>query len=531
MSHETEKQTTTVNGPMGTTFEVISGRELPHSIEAEGALLAGVLADETGEAWAIALNCGVRPKAFFQPAATLLWELLSELRRQGQPGINIALLAEELRLRGQIDQVGGFAWLADITSRASTHINVRYYAEVVVLLWEMRHAVLLAGELRESAVAFTSRDDFASKAANVGQRLIGLGRKTAKRSMREEVSEGAEHVRAIAEGRFDHSRLVRTGIPTFDEKYGWFGIGGGDDKFVMIGGGSGHGKSVAGRQIAHQTLMDGKRVLAYTREQSVGDFVLLMASAATGYDLAQAATQPKDRTETFLAEVQRMSDEWAEQRLFVYSHSEATPLITVEDLIDHARAWCHLHGPPEFILIDFLQMFDTRKRFANAEQRVGYMAYALQALQRELGCVMCVLVQLNESGLSSAREVKHDDNGKLIHNMPHRGWVRDSQQIYFAADRFIFLYVPPETSEGAPQTEAGLTRLEVWWVQEKRRKGLTGYARTTFEKSYVRFVPRDFKRPLPGGTEHGEPLGADTTKRLPAGAKVDKSKFLKDQPF
>ena len=529
MSTESQSKATVVSGPTGHTFEVVSGTAMPHSIEAEERLLAGVLADDTGEAWAIALNCGVRPKAFFQPAATLVWELLSELRRQGQPGIDIALLAEELRMRGQLEQVGGFAWLTQVTQAAKTQLNVRYYAEVVVLLWEMRHTVQLAGELRESAVAFTSREDFAAKAAKIGQRLIGLGRKTAKRSMREEVSEGAEHVRAIAEGRFDRSRLVRTGIPTFDEKYGWFGSGGGDDKFIMIGGGSGHGKSVAGRQIAHQTLMDGKRVLAYTREQSVGDFVLLMASAAMGYDLAHAAEQPRDRTETFLAEVQRMSDEWAEQRLFVYSHSEATPLITVEDLIDLARAWCHLHGPPELILVDFLQMFDTRKRFANAEQRVGYMAYALQALQRELGSVVCVLVQLNESGLSSAREVKHDDNGKLIHNMPHRGWVRDSQQIYFAADRFIFLYVPPENSDGMPQTKSGLTRLEVWWVQEKRRKGLTGYARTTFEKSFVRFVPRDFKRPLPDGTERGDPI--DPKARLQPGAKVDKSKFLKDQPF
>lgn len=472
------------------------GRDLPHSIEAEERLLATVINDETGGAWAIALDCGIRAKAFYQPAAQVVWALIDELRKAGQAGVGIALIAEELKLRDQLDYVGGYAWLMQITKYEATSLNVRYFAEVVHLLWEMRHAVSKAQELREAAMVFESREAFAAKAGAIGQQLIGLGRKVGGQSMIEAIGAAREHVLALAEGRFDKSRLVRTGLPRFDEKYGWFGIGGSDDKFILICGGSGHGKSVALRQIAHTTLEDGKRVLAYTREQSVGDFAALMASSKMAYDLAYAETQPKDATRAWAAEMQRIMDEWADKRLFAYSHSAATPLITVEDLMDHARAWCHLHGTPELILVDFLQMFDTRKRFSNNEARVGHVAYALQALQRELGCVVAVGGQLNETGLAEARAVKHNEDGSLVHNLPHRGWIRDSQQIYHAADRVIFLYVPPETAEKISQLEPGNTRLEVWWYQEKRRKGLTGWAKTTFEKSYVRFVESGRKAPV-----------------------------------
>lgn len=511
----------TVTGFAGQTFDVIAGLEAPHSIEAEERLLAGVLADQTGEAWAVALNCGMKAKAFYRPAAQIVWQVVSELRQAGQANLDLALLVEELKLRGQLEAAGGVPGLAQMTESATTSISVRYYAEVVVLLWEMRHAVKMAGELRESAMEFDTREVFAAKAAQVGQRLIGLGRKARVQTMAEEIGEAKEHVMALAEGRFDKSRLVRTGLAEFDQKCGEFGIGGGDDKFIVVGGGSGHGKSVLVRQIAQATLEAGQRVLAYTREQSVGDFALLMASAAMGYDLALAETQPKDRTAAFGSEVDRIMANLADKRLFAYSHQPATPLVTIEDLCEHARAWCHLHGVPELIVVDYLQMFDSRKRFNNSEARVGHIAYALQALQRELGCVMVVAAQLNEAGLAETRNAKKNEDGKLIHNLPHRGWVRDSQQIYHAADRMIFLYVPPETSDGMSQTEPGLTRLEVWLYQEKRRKGRTGHVKTTFEKSFVRFVSGGRKAPVapPAAT------GQKQAGAVVSGVKISKEQF------
>jgi replicative DNA helicase len=307
----------------------------------------------------------------------------------------------------------------------------------------------------------------------------------------------------------------------------WYArIGGGDDKFIVIGGGSGHGKSVLLRQIAQTTLERGQRVLAYTREQSVGDFAVLMASAKLGYDLAHAATQPRDRTVAFGAEVQRMMDHWANKLLWCYSHKEETPLIKIEDFVSHARAWSHLNGPPELVVVDYLQMFSTETRQSNNEARVGVIAYALQALQRELKSVLVVAAQLNESGLAETRAPKHDDNGKLIHILPNRGWVRDSQQIYHAADRMIFIYVPPETADGISQLEPGITKLETWIYQEKRRKGLTGYSKATFEKSFVRFVESGRK----------QPVGITGTKPEPSIppviGKVEKDQYLKDEgPF
>lgn len=507
-----------ITGPAGQQIQVITGESPPHSIEAEAHLIAGVLADDTGSAWAIATNCGVRAKAFYRPAAQTLWALLTELQQAATPEIDVPLLAEELKLRGQLDAIGGYTGLVELVPTAATSAHVRYYSELIVLLWEMRHTITLAGSLRENSLEFTTREDFAQQAAEIGQKLIGLGRRTAQKTMEEKIAEAKEDVLSVAEGRADLSKLVPSGLPSFDELCKPLGAGGSDDKFIVIAGGSGHGKSVALRNIARASLHEHKRVLAYVRETGVHGFCKMMASAEVGFDL-DCDNPPRDHYEAFSREMDRMIDQWANKLLYCIENEPATPLTTVEDLCRHARAWCHLHGTPAVILVDYLQIFDTERKGLTGEARVAYVSHQFQALQRELGCVMVIAAQLNESGLSEMRNPKRDDTGKIIHRMPHRGDLRESQAIYHDADRVIFLYMPPEDTQGNDQTQPGLTRIEVWWYQEKRRAGRTRAVKAIFEKCYVRFVPHGhkqahapapYRKPIPppsGPISKGEFLG------------------------
>ena len=299
-----EKRVEHIVGPAGQEIEVIGGQAPPHSIEAEHRLISSVIADDTGEAWAIAVNCGVKAKAFYEPASGLVWGLIHELRQAGQSGVDVAVLAEELQLRGDLEKIGGVQALSEMTASASTSANTRYYAELVVLLWEMRHTVKLAASLRESALDFSTRDKFAESAADIGRKLIGLGRKAAKQSLEEKIDSAKDEVLALASGKVDRSRWVPSGLERFDAQCKPFGAGGADDKFIVIGGGSGHGKSVALRQIARASLHQGQRVLAYVRETGVKGFCKMMASAEVGYDL-DIEDQPVDRQKAFSDEMEK----------------------------------------------------------------------------------------------------------------------------------------------------------------------------------------------------------------------------------
>src|SRR5579883_3080775 len=99
----------------------------PHDVAAEEAVIASVLvADE-----AIALVAPhVRPDDFFREKNGLIYaaELALWHRREA---INPITVAHELNERGQLEAVGGSAYLAALTTDLPTAVGVEYYARIV----------------------------------------------------------------------------------------------------------------------------------------------------------------------------------------------------------------------------------------------------------------------------------------------------------------------------------------------------------------------------------------------------------------
>lgn len=489
------------------------------SDECEAQVITHVLHDETGAAWAVAQNCGVKPAAFARRENNAVWKVISELRSKGSLVIDLAVLGEELKVRGMLDEVGGYDHLMTISINPSLG-SVRDFAERLVLFWQLRHAVKLAQEVREAALTFDNREDFVGVVGAIGQKLIRLGRREATLTMADHYANVEAETRAWVDGTVDKSRWVSSGNAKFDKACRPFGQSR-DDKFVVLAGGSGHGKSVGLRDVGRAALHAGQRVVSYSRETGIHGFIEMAISAQMGLDLNKREWWPKDQAERFYGECQRQAKEWA-GRLFCVENEPATPLCTVEDIEEHLRAWVHLNGAPELVLVDYLQLFEARKKLAGGsrEATVAYVSHRLQALQRELDVVMIVAAQLNESGLSEMRLVKKDENGKVIHNLPHRGHLRESQAIYHDADRVIFLYLPPVDALGADQTGPDVNSPEVWWFQEKRRRGGRGIVRCRFQKAYVRFVPIGEEE-----ERAGERVQMETTKVIPKKAMFSKSQF------
>lgn len=481
-----------IEGPAGIELSVVAGLEAPHSPEGEEMLICAVLADETPGAWALACNLGVKAGAFFDVKARTVWSAIDTLRRRGEVAVDSAVIAQHLQDTGKLEEVGGVYGVMQLTAkgRVATSAHVRFFAESLKLLWDRRHALACAEKLRLAALEAPNREEFVKNASELGQKLIRLGRKEQAQTLAEVYADMEEEARARINGTVDKSRWVLSGLEPFEIACRPFGSAR-EDHYTVVCGGSGFGKSVVLRQIAAANLKAGKRILFYTRETSAAGLVEMMVAAEQAIDLNTLEQLPKDFAARFYGECERQRTEWADKLLFVVQHTEATPLHTVEDVCDHARAFVNLHGKPNAIMVDYLQLLDARKRITgnSREAVVAYVSHQLQALTRELDVPVIVAAQMNEAALAAMREVKKDADGKIVHRMPRPGDLRESQAAYHDADRVIFLYRPPEDCCGRDQTVAGVTRPEMWWYQEKRRRGCAGiYVRTWFEKRFTRFV-------------------------------------------
>lgn len=515
-----------INGG-GVELDVVVGTAPPHSPDCEAIVISLVMIDSTPATFALCCMAGVKPKAFYLAGNQTIWKAIVDLHKRGVAIVDSAVVAEELSIRGELEKVGGYAGLAEVSGRCSTTLEARFFAEQLVLLWHLRRTLDLTSELREAALEFEGREAFVAKATDIGQRLLMLGKREVSKSLKDEISEIEEDVSARAEGRVDQTRWISSGLPLFDQRCKPF-TGGREDQMVVFAGGSGMGKSVVLRQEGGAALLQGKRVLSFSRETSTAGFVEMLVASWTSFDLLNPELE-REKLPAFRAKCEQMRTEWADKLLFCVQHTAATPLITVEDLVDQARAFVNLRGQPDVILVDYLQLFGTRKPRGSREETVATVSHTLQALAREMpGTTMFVAAQLNESGLDEMRQIRREQTsdgseGKIIHRLPKPGDIRESQAIYFDADRVIFLYRPPIDCFGNDQRNPQVLKPEVWWFQEKRRRGGVGVVRCWFEKRYTRFV--EVARPAADAADAADGSSAGS---IPDGG-AGKSKFRKQQ--
>lgn len=124
-------------------------RSLPHSLEAEEHLLSACLIDE-GTTLVAALAENVSQYSFFSPANGIIWQRMCEIYVE-HGSVDTAALAAELQKQGQLDSIGGYAYIAQISCRVPTTAQSPYFIKRVKELANLRSLVKFASEAVERA--------------------------------------------------------------------------------------------------------------------------------------------------------------------------------------------------------------------------------------------------------------------------------------------------------------------------------------------------------------------------------------------
>jgi replicative DNA helicase len=461
--------------------------KLPYNAEAEEHVLAAALVDgkETVERM---LAGGLVAESFYLPQNAALFTEILELYRR-EPPVTLEKLWVHLQTKGLADAVGGLPYLMQITGPVPTTAHAGYFIDKVRELaarrWLQRESDRLA---REALDPNQPVADLMQRHLNAMGRGLGrvLRREQLPIGLAEQCDRVAHEFATRREGKEDRRGWIHTGMPVFDQRLLPFGCQFADH-LVVLGGGSGDGKSTLAIQWAGVALDNGQRVRAYTKETGAAVFLMTLAAQRARVDMRRPRETLEENFKRFLADCEKMKKEWADTRLTCVEQTGATPLATIEDLEDDARMYHRLQGGADLWLVDYAQIFGTRKRCNSREEINAHVAGKLQQLCRELGGVWLVLVQLNEKGLAEMRQIHRDKDGKVIHRMPHRGDLRESQAYYHAADRVLFIYRPPVDCRDQEQTSPAVLKPEQWIVQDKRRRGGRGYIRCWFEMIYGTF--------------------------------------------
>src|SRR5438552_4684199 len=99
----------------------------PQSLEAEESVLGGIMLDNTVIDGVVGM---LQPEDFYRGAHRKLFRAMVDLSERSEP-VDLITLSESLKARGELAEVGGASYLAELTERVPTAANAVHYARIV----------------------------------------------------------------------------------------------------------------------------------------------------------------------------------------------------------------------------------------------------------------------------------------------------------------------------------------------------------------------------------------------------------------
>ena len=360
----------------------------PHSVEAEQAVLGGLLLDTA--AWDSVADA-VTQEDFYRPDHRLIFGAVAELAAEGKP-CDVVTVSQHLERTGDLEAAGGLAYLSSIARDTPSAANVRAYAEIVRERSLLRQ-LISAGTDIASAVFNNDGENARSLVDRAEQRIFEIAEGTFRRR------EGAVAVRSLLPAVIDqidewHNnpdklRGLPTGFTDFDKITG--GLRPGD--LVIIAGRPSMGKTTLAVNMAeYAAVHPGTRasVAIFSMEMPSEQVITRMLASIGGVPL-NSLRSGKISDEDWVR-ITSATSQLSEAKIFV----DETPALNPTELRARARRVKREHGL-SLIVVDYLQLMQVPGTQENRATEIAEISRSLKALAKELQVPVIALSQLNRA--------------------------------------------------------------------------------------------------------------------------------------
>src|SRR2546426_1655005 len=430
----------------------------PQSLEAEESVLGGIMLDNT----VIDRVIGVlQPDDFYRGAHRKVFRAMMDLTERSEP-VDLITLSETLKARGQLAEVGGAAYLAELTERVPTAANAAHYAKIV------RERSILRG-LIEASTEIATRGYQAP--ANVdelldhAERLIFSIQERKVKQAFAKLSEVLVDSIKMIERLYEQKQAV-TGVPTGFADLDALTAGLQPSDLIIVAGRPSMGKTAFVFCIAEQAaLRTDTGVAIFSLEMAKEQLAMRMLCSEARVDLARVRNgQLSDREVPKLA---MAAGRLGDAPIYI----DDTPALSVLELRAKARR-LKRDAPAKLglVVVDYIQLMRSSEGRDNREQEISEISRSLKALAKELGVPVLALSQLNRS------------LDKRTDKRPMMSDLRESGAIEQDSDTIIFIY-REEVYEKDKEDVKGVAEI----IIGKQRNGPIGSTNLAFIHEHTRF--------------------------------------------
>jgi len=442
-------------------------RTLPHDLTAEKCVLGAILVHP--ELMMTATEF-VGTRDFFRDAHQRIFAAMETLVDRGDE-IDFVTVKAELIGRGDLEEVGGAAYLAGLSDGVPRAMNIRHYATLVREASSLRRTIetatrLVAAAYDPGARATDLVTEAVERLSDVGEAARG-GQPISLADLSVAGTQAIEKAQEMGRGGVTG---LASGFPGLDDMTAGFQ----PSDLVLIAGRTSQGKTALALQIAKLVAAD-ETVLFFSLEMSKEQlYVRLLASEA--------------RVNSHRLRAGHLLDpDWAKISTAICTLSAAklyiddSSGISTREIRSRARKMRAEYGLG-MIVVDYIGLMRGHGRFENRTQEIGTISRGLKAIAKEMSVPVLALSQLS-------RAAENRDGRKP--RRPQLSDLRESGDLEQDADVVIFIHQRPEDDC------EGLVEL----IVAKQRNGPQGMTKAIFSEEYVRFdnLPVFDHQPI-GGT-------------------------------
>jgi len=356
----------------------------------------------------------LRVDDFHADANRKLFAAIVAMHEAGQP-IDTVTLRDALKNRGELEAVGGLAYLAEVVNSVPYAANGMYYAQIVRAKAESRRLIHAGIDLLQSAHGGGDPAQLAARAeAAIGaalERPAGEGLVDAKGAIVEAMA-AVERIREKREGTG-----LLTGVEEFDEAVGGLFPG----ELTILAARPRMGKTALANQIAIHAAERGRGVLFASLEMAAAELMTRTLCGRSGVDSRRIRTGTM--TDGDVRTLVKAGTDLASMDLQILD----SPGATVAGIRRAARK-ARRSGDLQLVVIDYLQLIEPDDPRVPRHEQVARIARALKGLARELQLPVLCLAQVNRQTESAGD------------HRPRLGHLRESGAIEQDADVVLFIH-------------------------------------------------------------------------------------------
>ncbi len=433
----------------------------PHSIEAEQAVLGSLMLDN--QRWDVVAEM-ITDRDFYSRHHQLIFSEMHTLVSRGTP-IDLITLSESLESKDLLVDVGGFAYLAELSKNTPSAINVVAYTDIIRQQAILRELISASNEIADSCYSTEGRDsteilDLAeSKIFQIAESRTTQGE--GPKNITEVLEATVAKIEELFQRPHDGVTGVSTGFLDLDKKTA--GLQRSD--LIIIAARPSMGKTTFAMNLCENAaMMQEKPVLIFSLEMPSEQIMMRMLASLSRVDQTRIRTG------------QLQDDDWArisstmgllleKKNIYIDDSSGLTPM----ELRSRARRIYREHKGLSMIMVDYLQLMRVPNISENRTLEIAEISRSLKALAKELQIPVVALSQLNRS--LEQRADKRPVNSDL----------RESGSIEQDADVIMFIYRDEVYNEASEHK--GIAEI----ILGKQRNGPIGKVRLKFQGQFSRF--------------------------------------------